>query len=232
MSLQQLYSRDGVTVGATTYDVPSNTTTASSLTTQGLWHMWADPVVAMAKGDYFQVRVLEKVLSTSTQRLAMSASLGNAHAEAVVMPPLLLMHGWAMGCKKVAGTDRAFDFSVRGNNAPVTQAYSQSALNVGTTELSLTGGTSTIQARNSAGVYQVWIDGANMVKGDEFELRIYEKVEPATGVQRQVYEATLHDVQAQLFVSPLIHLINGWDVTLKCISSTARQFDASIRQVT
>lgn len=228
MALGEVYARTAVTVGSTAYSVANDSTTAATITTDGLFHLWIDPI-NLSKGDYFRWYLYEKVLSGSTQRVAMSGSLGNQQSELIVLPPLLLMHGWDFQMQKIAGTDRAFDLSVRANTLTVTEEYSQSALSVSTTELSLTGGTSTIQTRTTEGVYQLWLDAANMAKGDEYEIKIYEKT--TSGTQRQVFDVTLHDVQTQLLITPLLHLRNGWDFTAKLVSGTARNLDASIRRV-
>jgi hypothetical protein len=159
-------------------------------------------------------------------------TLGNAQSEPLVTPPLMLLHGWDMTIQKIAGTDRAFDASIRGNDVAPVEAYTLSAVTVGATELSVVSGTTTLQTVTTHGVYQVFLDASNMAKGDEYHVRIYETVEGTGGTKRQVYEATLHDVQSQLFVTPMLQLKNGWDVTLIKIAGTDRAFDASIRRVT
>lgn len=231
MALVEPYGLDGVTVGATELSIVSATTTLQNITTDGIYHLWLD-AAAMAKGDYFRWRIYEKCLSSDTKRVVFSMTLGNAQSEPLVTPPLMLLHGWDMTLQKIAGTDRAFDASIRGNDVAPVEAYTLSAVTVGATELSVVSGTTTLQTVTTHGVYQVFVDASTMAKGDEYHVRIYEKVEATTGTKRQIYEATLHDVQSQLFVSPMLQLKNGWDVTLVKISGTDRAFDASIRRVT
>jgi hypothetical protein len=113
----------------------------------------------------------------------------------------------------------------------ITAAYEQTALSVSSTELSLTGGTSSIQAQTAAGVYQLVVDGVtNMAKGDVFEIRVLEKT-LASGTQRAIFTARLNDAQSELFVIPSIILLNGWDFTIKKIAGTDRAFDTSVRKV-
>lgn len=103
---------------------------------------------------------------------------------------------------------------------------------VSTTELSLTGGTSTIQTRTTAGVFWVFIDGvANMAKGDSFKIRVYEKTRSAD-TQRQVDYWTMSGVQDELWTSPQIGLLNGWDFTIVRTAGADRAITASVRSVT
>lgn len=81
------------------------------------------------------------------------------------------------------------------------------------------------------GVYQFWVDTANMVAGDTLELRVKEKVISA-GTQRLVYLAT--QVGATLEkaqVIPSVVLLHGWDFTLKQTTGTGRDFPWSIRKI-
>src|SRR6187402_1421465 len=97
----------------------------------------------------------------------------------------------------------------------ITAHTEQTALSVDGTELSLISGTSSLQSNTTAGVYQLFVDGvANMVKGDEFVIRAYEKVR-ASGTQRKVFQAILCDTQAEAFVTPPMTFLNGWDFTMQ-----------------
>ena len=230
MAVTQYDSIDSVSVGATELSIISGTTTLQTVTDDGIYSLIVDPVeAALAKGDYFKVRAYEKVLSGGTKRVVWDAVIGNAQAEPFMFPPLMLMHGWDFTIQKLAGTDRSWDASIRGTATTITEAYTQSALSVDGTELSLTGGTSTLLTKAEAGIYQLWIDPVtNMAKGDEFVIRAYEK---AVTTKRQVFEIVLMDVQMQLFVSPFFTLINGWEMTMQRTAGTARAFDTCIRKV-
>lgn len=81
------------------------------------------------------------------------------------------------------------------------------------------------------GIFQIFVDVANMVAGDILELRIKEKARTGD-TQRQVLVATLAGAQSDpLWVSPSLILMNGWDVTLKQTAGTGRAFPWSIRKV-
>ena len=114
----------------------------------------------------------------------------------------------------------------------ISEPYELDGVTVGATELSIVSGTTTLQTITDDGVYQLWVDPVtNMAKGDEFKIRIYEKVEGTGGTKKVVFVATLSDLQSEIWVSPMLILINGWDMTLQKISATDRAFDASIRKV-
>ena len=114
---------------------------------------------------------------------------------------------------------------------PISEPYELDGVTVGSSELSIVSGTTTLQTITDDGVYQLWVDAGNMAKGDEFKIRIYEKVEGTGGTKKVVFVATLSDVQSELFVTPTLILINGWDMTIQKIAGTDRAFDASIRKV-
>ena len=113
----------------------------------------------------------------------------------------------------------------------ISEPYELDGVTVGTGELSIVSGTTTLQTITDDGVYQLWIDAGTMAKGDEFRVKLYEKVE-GTGGTKKVFSAwTLLGVQTEIFVTPTFILINGWDMTIQKIAGTDRAFDASIRKV-
>lgn len=114
---------------------------------------------------------------------------------------------------------------------PISEPYELDGVTVGASELSIVSGTTSLQTITDDGVYQLWVDAGTMAKGDEFRIRIYEKVEGTGGTKKVVFVATLADVQSEIFVAPQLILINGWDMTLQKIAGTDRAFDASIRKV-
>lgn len=102
---------------------------------------------------------------------------------------------------------------------PITEAYENTQA-IDTTEWSLTGDDSSIDAITTAGVYQIFLDINDMVTGDELEIKIYEKARSAD-TQRVVYQSNLVGPQSPpMWVSPSLVLMNGWDVTLKQIAGT------------
>jgi hypothetical protein len=112
----------------------------------------------------------------------------------------------------------------------ITEAYSLNAVTVGTTELSIVSGTTTLQTITAAGVYQLFIDASNMAKSDEFHVKVYETVR-AGGTKRVVLSSTLMGAQAEIFCTPSLILMNGWDMTIDKIAGTDRAFTASVRKI-
>lgn len=113
----------------------------------------------------------------------------------------------------------------------ISEPYELDGVTVGTTELSIVSGTTTLQTVTDDGVYQLWVDPSAMAKGDEFSIKCYEKVEGTGGTKRVFAEWTLLGAQSRAFVTPTFILINGWDMTITKIAGTDRAFDASIRKV-
>lgn len=114
---------------------------------------------------------------------------------------------------------------------PISEPYELDGVTVGSSELSIVSGTTSLQTVTDDGVYQFWVDASNMVKGDVFIIRIYEKVEATGGTKRVVFSATLADVQSEVWVSPMLILMHGWDATLQKGAGNDQAFDASIRKV-
>lgn len=112
----------------------------------------------------------------------------------------------------------------------LSEAYTFSAT-VSTTELSLTGGTSTIQTRTTAGYYDVWVDKTNIAKGDHFIIRMYEKV-TSGGTQHGQIIGSLFGVQDEDFVFSSPQLRHGFDFTIVRIAGADRSITASVRATT
>jgi len=101
------------TVSTTEWSLTTDTAGPDTQTDDGVYQCFLE-MNALADGDAFELRVYEKVLSTSTQRVVLIATIQNAQLEPVyVTPSLILLHGWDMTLLKVAGTDRAINWSIR-----------------------------------------------------------------------------------------------------------------------
>jgi len=113
----------------------------------------------------------------------------------------------------------------------ITEAYSGTAA-IGTTEYSAPNAANyDINTPITAdGVYQVFLDVSDMVAGDQLQIRVYEKVRSAD-TQRVVYESVLSGAQADIWVSPSLILLHGWDVTLDTLAGTSITVNWSIRKV-
>ena len=102
------------TVTTTEHDLPSDTTSLGSQTTDGVYQVFLD-LNALADADTFRFSAYEKVGSGSTQRRFFSQEISNAQGteDNWVSPSFILIHGWTFTLQKVSGTDRSIDWSIR-----------------------------------------------------------------------------------------------------------------------
>ena len=111
----------------------------------------------------------------------------------------------------------------------ISEAYTNSS-SISSTEYSLPNNSTTPASITDDGVYQVFIDTGNMAAGDQYKIRVKEKV-TSGGSQREIYAATLTGAMTDNWVSPSLILIHGWDVTVQKLAGTDRTFAWSIRKV-
>ncbi len=82
-----------------------NTTTPE--VADGIYQVFLD-VDALVLGDTLEIRVKEKVISTSTQRTIFTSHVGPADPSADdncwVSPSLILLHGWDVTIGQIGGT--------------------------------------------------------------------------------------------------------------------------------
>lgn len=113
MAISEPYELDGVTVGATELSIVSGTTSLQTITDDGVYQLWID-AGNMAKADEYRIRLYEKVEGTGgTKKVFASFTLSDVQSEIFVTPTFILINGWDMTIQKIAGTDRAFDASIR-----------------------------------------------------------------------------------------------------------------------
>lgn len=101
------------TIGTTEHDLPSDTTSLSAQTDDGVYQLHLD-LSALLKGDVFELACYEKVVAGGTQRKYDTQRF--AHAQSTphyIYPSIILMHGWTFTLKKIAGTDRSITWSIR-----------------------------------------------------------------------------------------------------------------------
>lgn len=113
MAISEPYEMDGVTISTSEISIVSGTTTLQTITDDGVYQLWID-ASAMAKADEFRVKMYEKVEGTGgTKKVFAQWSLLGVQNEIFVTPTFILINGWDMTITKIAGTDRAFDASIR-----------------------------------------------------------------------------------------------------------------------
>lgn len=111
----------------------------------------------------------------------------------------------------------------------ITAAF-EDAATIGTAEYSLPNDSTTLTPQTDDGVYQVFLDLSALQPGDQYQLRVYEKVQSA-GSQLVIYEAVITGAMAPTYVFPSLVLLHGWDVTVKKLAGTDRSIGWSIRKV-
>jgi len=112
MAITEAFS-GSATIGTTQYDLPSNSTTVSAQTTDGIYQLFLD-LNALTATESYQLKIYEKVQSSGTQRLIDNMTISGVQTEPVyVTSALLLMHGWTYTLTKLQGTDRAISWSIR-----------------------------------------------------------------------------------------------------------------------
>ena len=113
----------------------------------------------------------------------------------------------------------------------IAQVYEIDGVTISTTEISIVSGTSSLQTIADAGIFCLWLDCVNVQKGDEFTVRLYEKVEATGGTKRLAEVWTILGVQSSLFHTPGFLLLYGWDWTIQRTAGGDRAFDGSIRKI-
>lgn len=111
MAIAELYTGTEA-VSTTEHSLTTDTAGPDTDTTDGVFQVFLD-LNGMIAGDQLQIRVYEKVTSSSTQRIVYEAILTGAQAQPVwVSPSLILMHGWDVTLDALAGTITV-DWSIR-----------------------------------------------------------------------------------------------------------------------
>lgn len=100
------------TIGTTPHSLTNNSTVIAARTDKGTYQVVID-LAALASGDQFELRVLEKARTTSDQRRLLSSFISGGGSEILMTPPLMLGNGWDITLTKLAGTDRSIDWSIR-----------------------------------------------------------------------------------------------------------------------
>lgn len=100
---------------------------------------------------------------------------------------------------------------------------------IGTTEHFLYSDSTTATYQTIDRVVEVYIDLSNMAAGDEYIVRLYEKVNGGTA--RVVFAWTRVGQQDQLLVIPARLLTEGWEVSVAKVAGADRPIAWSFRMV-
>lgn len=112
MAITALYE-NSASISTTEYSLTNNSTTLAAKTDDGVFQCFLD-LNAMTAAEQYEFKISEKGQSGGTQRLLHYAVFTGAQSPPIfVTPALVLMHGWDMTLKKLAGTDRTIEWSIR-----------------------------------------------------------------------------------------------------------------------
>lgn len=101
------------TVSTTEHSLTTDTAGPDVETSDGKFVIVLD-LSALAAGDVFELKVYEKVSSGGTQRLVDTISFAGVQSEPHFQSPeYVLMHGWDATLKRISGSDRAIEWSIR-----------------------------------------------------------------------------------------------------------------------
>jgi len=214
-------------IGVTEHSMTTDTAGPDVETSDGAFQPFLD-LTDMIAGDQLQIRCYEKATSGGTQRLVEEwIRFGAQSPKVLVLPTLMLMHGWDWTLDALAGTITV-TWSIRKVATP-SEAFAGSEA-VSTTEHSMTTDTAGPDVETSDGVFQPFLDVADMVTGDELQIRVYEKIQ-AADAQVVVYEQILTGAQSKpIWTCPALTLLHGWDMTLDALAGTIT-VDWSIRKI-
>lgn len=110
-------------------------------------------------------------------------------------------------------------------------AVTNGSATIGTTEYFLASASTTATYQTTVCLLQAWIDLANMAAGDEYTIRLYEKIN--AGSVRLVESWTRAGAQAKPgFTMPGVIVGEGWEVSVQKVSGTDRSIGWSLRRVT
>lgn len=116
---------------------------------------------------------------------------------------------------------------------PVT--ITDDSATISTSEYSLpadtTSGVPTSQTDDS--LLEVWIDLSAMIAGDQYAVRLYEKVAGTGATQRRANEWVFTGAQANpIVVIQAGYVAHGWDVTVIRLAGSDRSIGWSLRKIT
>jgi nitrogen fixation protein len=106
------YNEGSQSVSTTEYSVANSSTTLTPKTDAGAYQLVLD-MFAMTATEQYQIRIYEKSKAGGTQRVLYEDIVSGVQTSLWVGPALALINGWDMTLKKLQGTDRSLDYSIR-----------------------------------------------------------------------------------------------------------------------
>jgi hypothetical protein len=199
--------------------------TSPPSTDDGIYQFLVD-VADMVEDDDVVVRVKEKCRAGDTQRTVWGPGLTQQAGDEPLLfvPSLLLLHGWDLTLQALVGTV-SFDYRIDRVTTGISEHDSGSQTASIDTEHVL--GTTT---DTTVGIYQLFIDTANMTETDIVRVRLRETAKSG-GTKRNGPQFWVANGPGDgMWVSPAFILRYGWDWTLMQDTGTGRAFPWSIRK--
>lgn len=112
----------------------------------------------------------------------------------------------------------------------ISEPYVDSGTTIGTTEYSLPGDSTSLQSITDDGVYVALLDFTAMALGDEYTIKLKEKVYGAD-TQITIGQWWLAGPQTEPHTLDMGILLHGWDLTVTKLAGTDRSIAWSIRKV-
>lgn len=107
------YKAFSASINSTEYSLVNNSTSIATDTTDGVFQLWID-LNALTATEEYELKGYEKVQSGSTQRMFLHAYLvGDQSEDNYASPSFILMNGWDFTLKRLAGTTRTIEWSIR-----------------------------------------------------------------------------------------------------------------------
>jgi hypothetical protein len=111
VTINELFS--GIeTVGTTEHSMTTDTAGPDADTTNGAIQVYVD-LSALDKGDQYVIAFYEKVRSGGTQRKVQEWVVANDAIPIWPSPTFMVKHGWDFTIRKLVGTDRSIEWSIR-----------------------------------------------------------------------------------------------------------------------
>ncbi len=100
------------TISTAEFSLTNHSTSLANRTTPAVVSLWFYST-ALAMGDEYEVYLLEKVVTGGTRRRITLANIVGPQSEPFVAGPMHVGIDWDVTAKKISGTDRSFEYSVR-----------------------------------------------------------------------------------------------------------------------
>jgi hypothetical protein len=112
MAISEAYS-GSASISTTEYSLTNNSTTLGAVTDDGVYQVFLD-LNALTITEGYILKVYEKVRSASTQRSVSEFYIyGSQSIPNFALPSMIFLHGWEVTLKKLTGTDRTIEWSIR-----------------------------------------------------------------------------------------------------------------------